>query len=127
MSCVYKGEIINSEQSANANGGTEMMRQRLIDNIDKEVLEKVAVHLSRPRELYDDVPNVLWCHDLAEDPENQILKDGGWQKFNHFVFVSAWQRDQYVVRFGIPYSMCSVIHNAVEKKYDPKQKDMETI
>tara|TARA_B100001057_G_scaffold271412_1_gene271685 strand:- start:54806 stop:55768 length:963 start_codon:yes stop_codon:yes gene_type:complete len=127
MSCIYKGEVVESELSVNSKGGTEMMRQRLIDNIGKEVLEKVAVHLSRPRELYDDVPNILWCHDLAEDPENKVLRDGGWDKFNHFVFVSAWQRDQYVVRYGIPYSKCSVINNAVEKKYDPKEKDMETV
>ena len=127
MSCIYKGEVVESELSANSKGGTEQMRQRLIDNIDKEVLEKVAIHLSRPRELYDDVPNILWCHDLAEDPENKVLRDGGWDKFNHFVFVSAWQRDQYVVRYGIPYSKCSVINNAVEKKYEPREKDLETI
>lgn len=127
MSCIYKGEVVESELSANSKGGTEMMRQRLIDNVGKEVLEKVAIHLSRPRDLYDDVPNILWCHDLAEDPENKVLRDGGWDKFNHFVFVSAWQRDQYVVRYGIPYSKCSVINNAVEKKYDPREKDIETI
>ena len=127
MSCVYKGEVINSEQSTNSNGGTEQMRARLVDLVEPELLQKAAIHLSRPRELYDDVPNILWCHDLAEDPENKILKDGGWEQFHWFVFVSAWQRDQYIVRYGIPYSRCSVIHNAVEKQYDPKEKDMETI
>ena len=127
MSCVYKGEVIESELSANSKGGTEMMRQRLLDNVSKEALSKVAIHLSRPRELYTDVPNILWCHDLAEDPENKILRDGGWEKFDHFVFVSNWQRDQYIVRFGIPYSKCSVIYNAVEKQYAPKEKDMSTI
>ena len=127
MSVVYKGEIVESELSANSKGGTEMMRQRLVDSVDKELLEKAAIHLSRPRELYDDVPNILWCHDLAEDPENKILKDGGWEKFDWFVFVSAWQRDQYIVRYGIPYSKCSVIHNAVETAYQPKEKDMGTI
>lgn len=127
MSCVYKGSVVESELSANSRGGTEMMRQRLIENADPGSLSQVAVHLSRPRELYDDVPNILWCHDLAEDPENKVLLDGGWQKFDHFVFVSSWQRDQYIVRFGIPYSRCSVIHNAIEKAYAPTQKDMETI
>lgn len=122
MSCVYKGEVIESELSVNSKGGTEMMRQRLLDNVSKEALSKVAVHLSRPRELYTDVPNILWCHDLAEDPENKVLRDGGWEKFDHFVFVSNWQRDQYIVRFGIPYSKCSVIYNAVEKQYSPKRK-----
>ena len=127
MSCIYKGEVIETDLSKNSKGGTEMMRQRLINNADPEALKQVAVHLSRPREIFDDVPNILWCHDLAEDPENQILVDSGWEKFDHFVFVSAWQRDQYLVRYGIPYSRCSVIHNAIEKDYNPTQKDMETI
>lgn len=127
MSCIYKGEVIETELSKNSKGGTEMMRKRLLDNVDKEILQGYAIHLSRPRELYDDVKNILWCHDLAEDPENKILKDGGWQKFDHFVFVTAWQRDQYIMYFGIPYSKCSVIRNAVEKRYDPKEKDTSTI
>jgi len=127
MSVVYKGEIINSEISKNSKGGTEMMRQRLVDNVDKDLLNQVAIHLSRPRQDYEDVPNIMWCHDLAEDPENKILENGEWNKFDHFVFVTAWQRDQYIIRYGIPYSKCSVIHNAVEKEYSPTEKDMETI
>lgn len=127
MSCIYKGEVIETDLSKNSKGGTEMMRQRLIDTVDKELLKGYAIHLSRPREIYDDVKNILWCHDLAEDPENNILKDSGWERFDHFVFVTAWQRDQYIAYYGIPYSKCSVIRNAVEKRYDPKEKDMSTI
>ena len=127
MSCIYKGQVIESELSVNSKGGTEMMRQRLIENADQEALSEVAIHLSRPREIFSDVPNILWCHDLAEDPENKILLDGGWEKFDYFVFVSAWQRDQYMVRYGMPYSRCKVIHNAVEKEYRPTQKDTSTI
>lgn len=127
MSCIYKGEVVETDLSKNSRGGTEMMRQRLIDNIDKSLLENAAIHLSRPRELYDDVANILWCHDLAEDPENKVLVEGGWEKFDYFVFVSAWQRDQYIMRFGIPYSKCTVIHNAVEKNYVPREKSLETI
>ena len=127
MSCVYKGEIIDSELSKNAMGGTEMMRKRLLENVDADLLKKVAIHFSRPRQLYTDVPNILYCHDLAEDPENNILANGGWRKFDHFVFVTSWQRDQYVERFGIPYSECSVIYNAIEKQYKPVEKDTSTI
>lgn len=127
MSCVYKGQIIESELSKESRGGTEMMRQRLVDNVDKGLLENVAIHLSRPRQIFDDVPNILWCHDLAEDPENKILLDKGWEKFDHFVFVSAWQRDQYILRYGIPYSRCTVIYNAIEKEYKPREKDTSTI
>lgn len=127
MSCIYKGEIINTDLSANAMGGTEMMRQRILDNVDPDLLKNFAIHLSRPRELYDDVPNIFYCHDLAEDPENSILKDGGWEQFYHFVFVSAWQRDQYIMKYDIPYSECSVIYNAIEKQYAPRNKDTSQI
>lgn len=127
MSCIYKGQIVESELSKNANGGSEMMRQRLLDNASPELLEQVAIHLSRPREMYTDVLNILWCHDLAEDSENEILKDGGWKQFDHFIFVSAWQRDQFVMRYGIPYSECTVIYNAIEKEYDPKEKNTDTV
>jgi glycosyltransferase involved in cell wall biosynthesis len=127
VSCIYKGEVIETELSKNSKGGTEMMRKRLLDNVDKELLKGYAIHLSRPREIYDDVKNILWCHDLAEDPENKILANGGWQKFHHLVFVTAWQRDQYIAYFGIPYSKCSVIRNATEKRYEPKEKDTSTI
>jgi UDP-glucose:(glucosyl)LPS alpha-1,2-glucosyltransferase len=127
MSCIYQGSVIESELSRNARGGTEMMRERLLRNVDGNLLKKFAIHLSRPRELYGDVKNVLWCHDLATDPENRILKDGGWDKFDHFVFVSYWQRDQYILIYGIPYSRCTVIPNAVEVEYESRDKNTDEI
>ena len=122
MSLVYKGKVIETEVSQNARGGTEMMRDRLIKNVKPELLEKVAIHFSRPREMPADVPNILYCHDLAEDPEMDVLKDNGWMVFKHLVFVSVWQRDQFITKFNIPYSRCSVIYNAVEVKYEPVNK-----
>jgi len=127
MSCIYKGNIVDTSLSRNARGGTEMMRERLLKSVPQELLQDFAIHFSRPREMYSDVKNILYCHDLALDPENKILKDEGWKKFDHFVFVSQWQRDQYILVYGIPYRMCTVIHNAVEKEYAPKDRDMETI
>lgn len=127
MSCIYKGKVKNSELSQNARGGTEMMRQRIIDNVDQELLKKFAIHLSRPRNMYSDVKNIFYCHDLVGDPENRILQDKGWKKFDHFVFVSQWQRDMYVMAFGIPYSKCTVIPNAIEKEYSPKKTDIDQI
>lgn len=127
MSCVYKGKVFDTELSKNSKGGTEMMRQRLVENVDDELLQSYAIHLSRPREMYDDVKNIMYCHDLALDPENNILKDGGWEKFDHFVFVSYWQRDQYILIYGIPYSKCTVIHNAIELEYSGAKKATDEI
>lgn len=127
MSCIYKGNVIDTNLSRNARGGTEMMRERLINNVPQELLKDFAIHFSRPRDIYSDVKNIMYCHDLALDSENKILRDGGWKKFDHFVFVSQWQRDQYILIYGIPYNRCTVIHNAIEKKYAPKDRDMGTI
>lgn len=127
MSCIYKGQVIESEQSTNAMGGTEMMRTRLLENARHDLLKGVAIHFSRPRQMYEDVPNILYCHDLAEDPEMNILADGGWEEFDRLVFVSAWQRDQYITRYNIPYAMCDVVYNAIEKQYAFPEKDYETI
>jgi len=114
MSCIYKGKVIETELSKNARGGTEMMRDRLLHYIPKEILKDYAIHLSRPREIYKDVKNILWLHDLAEDPENKILLNEGWKQFDFFVFVSQWQRDMYIAYYKLPYSKCMVIPNAVE-------------
>lgn len=127
MSMIYKGVVKESELSANSKGGTEMMRARLLDRVEPELLKDVAIHFSRPREIPNDVKNVLYCHDLAEDPENSILLDKGWDKFAKIVFVSAWQRDQYILHYKIPYSKCMVIPNAVEKRYEAEEKNTETI
>jgi len=104
-----------------------MMRERLLNNVPQELLQNFAIHFSRPREMHRDVKNIFYCHDLVMDPENKILKDGGWRKFDHFVFVSYWQRDQYVSAYGIPYSRCTVIPNAIELEYTPIQKRTDQI
>jgi UDP-glucose:(glucosyl)LPS alpha-1,2-glucosyltransferase len=127
MSCIYKGEVKNSELSQNARGGTEMMRSRIISNVDSNLLKKFAIHLSRPREMYKDVKNIFYCHDLVGDPENRVLRDGGWKMFDHFVFVSYWQRDQYILVYGIPYSKCTVIQNAIELEFVHTMKPTDEV
>jgi len=127
MSMIHKGHVVETELSKNSKGGTEMMRKRLLNNVPYDLLTDVAIHFSRPREIPNDVKNILYAHDLAEDPENKILLDGGWEKFDHFVFVSAWQRDQYILYYNIPYSKCTVIPNAIEKRYTAEEKNTETI
>jgi glycosyltransferase involved in cell wall biosynthesis len=68
--------------------------------------------------MYDDVKNIFYAHDLATDPENKVLLNEGWKLFDKFVFVSYWQRDQYMLVYGIPYSKCTVIENAIETEFE---------
>lgn len=57
------------------------------------------------------------------------LADGGWGKFHRIVFVSNWQAQSYIQRFGIPWSRCIVIPNAIEPihvhrdRFDPIPAD----
>lgn len=127
MSVIYKGQIIDTNLSRSAMGGTEQMRARLANTVDADLLKNVAIHLARVRQTYGDVPNVFWAHDTAEDPENRILENEGWKHFKVFVFVSCWQRDAYINRFGIPYSKCRVIENAIEPTSASLEKNDEQI
>ena len=58
MSCIYKGVVIDSELSANSKGGSEMMRQRLIDNMDAEVLERLL-------SIYRDQENYMMMYQIS--------------------------------------------------------------
>lgn len=103
-------------------GGTEMMAKRLITNIDGELLSKVQIHVSRPeRNRNENKPQILWAHDLADDPAVSSLETEA-NRYDRFVFVSYWQRDQFIHRFGLPYSKCNVIENAIETEFDPHLK-----
>ena len=118
MSCVYRGAVVDTNLSRNARGGTEMMRERLLSAVPSSLLDNFAIHFSRPRQIYDDVKNIFYAHDLAADPENKILLNDGWKQFAKLVFVSHWQRDQYISMYSIPYSKCTVIENAIETEFE---------
>lgn len=129
MSALVRGVISDTNLSRNARGGTEQMRDRLLRYVDKDLLEKVAIHFSRvrPENVVDGIPNVFFAHDLIGDPESRILANGGYRKFAKIVFVSYWQRDQYILAYNIPYSHCTVIENAIEKRHSPVTKPTDTI
>lgn len=127
MSTLLKGKIVDTDLSRNARGGTEQMRDRLLNNVSKEYLSQVAIHFSRVRNFYQGVPNIYYAHDLAEDPECFHLKDGGWNRYAKIVFVSYWQRDQFIAKYGIPHSKCTVIENAIELEFEAKDKPTDEI
>jgi glycosyltransferase involved in cell wall biosynthesis len=129
MSTIVDGVLIKNDLCKNAMSGTEMMTQRLLKYVDIELFQGKQIHISRPSKniFVKEKKQILMCHDLAADPENFILKNGGWKQFNHYVFVSHFQRDQYVMMYGIPYSRCSVIQNAIELEYEYTKKQTDQI
>lgn len=105
---------VRNEVDKEAMGGTELMKYALYDKLDSTLLSNFNIIPSRVRELSDTKKNILWLHDLPQDPESQHLKNGGWKKFDQLVFVSHWQKQQYENFLGVPPSAGVVLQNAIE-------------
>lgn len=118
----------SDELSANAKGGTELMKTQLWNRLAPELRESVNVICSRVRSLSNTKPNILWCHDLPEDPENMVLKNHHiMEKLSKIVFVSQWQMEGYLKRFPeLPIEKCVVIRNAIEP-IAPKKRTTDKI
>lgn len=107
--------IAKDRLSSNAMGGTELMKQRLIDSVKPNLLEQFQIYFSRVEEDLDESKlRILYCHDLPSDPASKHLENGGWKKFHKIVFVSNWQMQNYIAFYNIPWSRCAVIKNAIE-------------
>lgn len=99
----------------NAKGGTELLRDRLYSGFPRDVLLKFQIWFSkydRSRVDYSKF-QILYCHDLPEDPASQHLANKGWERFHKLVFVSNWQMQNYITAYQIPFSRCVVIQNSI--------------
>lgn len=117
-----------NELSKNAKGGTELMLERLHDSMPADLIKEFQIIPSRVRELDETKLRIYWLHDLPGDPESDHLKNGGWDKFHKLVFVSNWQMQAYINYYGIPWSKCIVMQNAIDPiDFDKEQKTRDTI
>ena len=110
--------ILSHSMSANAKGGTELLRDQLIARISPEVLDKFTIINGRFPDDYDidedEKPKVYWVHDLPQDPNvASNLEDEKWDRFDRIVFVSHWQMEMARNMFNIPWYKCVVIQNAI--------------
>ena len=100
--------------SANAVGGTELLKFELEKRLDSDLLDNFQIFVSRVEEKLDETKiRLLWLHDLADDPANNHLQNGGWKNFHRFIFVSNWQMQSYITKYDIPWSKCIVLKNAI--------------
>lgn len=103
-----------NEVNEKSNGGTEMMARMLRDNFTEKELEHVQIIPSRMRELDETKHRIFWCHDLPNDPESKkALENNGHSKFAKLVFVSHWQKQQYINAYNLPYHKCTVMQNSI--------------
>lgn len=91
-SMILDGILMHDDLTKNSRGGTELLAQRLLDCIPNGCFKNTQIHLSRKSEQISGHKQILWCHDLAEDPEAKLALEADWDEI---VFVSHWQREQY--------------------------------
>lgn len=101
--------------SKNAMGGTELMKYRLYSKLPQELKDEIQLFVSRVEdELDESRVRLLLLQDLPGDPASDHLKNGGWKKFHKLIFVSNWQMQGYIALYGIPWTHCIVMHNAIK-------------
>jgi UDP-glucose:(glucosyl)LPS alpha-1,2-glucosyltransferase len=107
--------VEENEISQKANGGTELISRAIQAKVDPELLDHFQIIPSRVElhTLNPDKIRILHCHDLVEQ-QNAALANGGWQRFHKLVFVSNWQMQRYIEKYGIPWNRCAVVQNAIE-------------
>lgn len=119
-----------NELNKNAKGGTELMQEKLEQNVPSELLKHFQIIASRSRGIDINRRTIYWLHDLPGDPEVQHLKDGGWKQYDKLVFVSHWQQQMYNSYLGVPYSAGVVLKNAInpiEEHEKPQDKTIRLI
>lgn len=115
MTETYKPWTRN-ETNINSFGGTELHMEKLLANLDPELLQHFQLIPSRVRDLREDKIRVLNLHDLPLDPESQHLNDP-WSRsrFHKIVYCGNWQMNQYETRLGIPHDQkLAVLESAIE-------------
>lgn len=102
------------EVGKNAMGGTELQAAYLEKYVDKELLNKFQIVISRVRELQNK-PRLFWVKDLHVDPEVQKLKDPNFlNQFDYVIHNSDFQRAMYHAYLGIPWEKQHVLKNGIE-------------
>lgn len=115
MTSIKDGILSVDKMVERAQGGTELLTDRLLRYVGVDHLKGFQIHISRVTDEMD--PNLIqiyWAHDLPSDPAaDDALAEGRWQRFKHGVFVSHWQRQAFHDYYNIPYSWSGVIENAI--------------
>lgn len=101
----------------NPKGGTEILRDKLIESINPIYLENVNLITTRCSFdlIQKDKINVLWQHLGPKQAATQYMADRMFVDYiDYFVYVSHWQFNQFRNSFGTPDHKATIIKNAIE-------------
>ena len=106
-------------------GGTELMVEGLQQRLGR-ALDAINLCVNSYQEAdIDDRPLVVWAHlDVDQIPTQWFYDKEKVRRVARFVFVSDWQKSQFIERFDLRPEMCVVLRNATEigdsnRRWDP--------
>ena len=100
-----------------AQGGTEILREKLVSLLDPSLLENVnLVSTTCSFDVLDkDKINIIWQHLEPAQPAVRYTADRLFcDSVDYFVYVSHWQYNQFRQAYNIPDHKSVVIKNAIE-------------
>ncbi|TGU53169.1 glycosyltransferase [Mesorhizobium sp. M00.F.Ca.ET.186.01.1.1] len=102
--------------------GTELMVEGLRERLGEE-LDRINLQVNHPGHDSADLrPRVVWMHHNVDQQWVQWCKDRELVDTVHcFVFVSHWQREQYLAAFRLPPHRCVVLRHALDLSTDPRR------
>jgi UDP-glucose:(glucosyl)LPS alpha-1,2-glucosyltransferase len=115
--------IIYDPINQNAASGTELMMRALEKNIDSALLDKFAI--GRAIMLFKDsaLKKIYWTHNLPGQLNVRevseffaLKKENRWNFLDRIVFVSEWQRSQYISKYNFAQEdidRTSLLRNAI--------------
>ena len=111
MSCIINGELKMPSRLHKSFGGTENMARNFMKYVPADSYDNFQIHISKlTHPIIDGKKQILWAMD------NHCDRDGPVRLYNWdwFVFISDWQRQQYIREHNIPFEKTSVIENIID-------------
>jgi glycosyltransferase involved in cell wall biosynthesis len=116
-------------------GGTEIIKHGLQNRLPQKLLSKFQIVTDRFENLDETKIRLYWSHLDPEQNEqglsylkfenNKPLANGGWNKFHKIIFISHYQMENWINRYDISRSHCTVVKYAldpIELQEKPKDK-----
>jgi len=97
-------------------GGTELQVNYLNKYLDLSKYENINLIINQAafKRIEAKKKNILWCHHYIDQPSIKLLKNAELVKLlDAIVFVSEWQKGEFINHFNLPENKCHVLKNAV--------------
>mgnify|MGYP001242166356 CR=1 FL=1 len=111
-------------------GGTQLQELFLNEFVDLSKYKKINLIINHAafNKINNDKINILWCHHYIDQPSIQLLKNENLVNLlDAIVFVSDWQKNEFLNYFNLPKEKCHVIKNAINIKTIKKNKSKDKI